>query len=391
LDKTPFYAESGGQAGDSGVITKGKKIFAVRDTKKSGNVVMHIGQFKYGELKKSDKVTARVDAEKRLDTARNHTATHLLQAALRKVLGAHVQQQGSLVCAEKLRFDFSHFQALSRQELSRVEEEVNNWIINSHKLSSRQMALTAAKKAGALAFFAEKYAGRVRVVSVGEFSRELCGGTHLDSTGQIGYFKITHEGSVASGIRRIEAVTGRGAFGLIREEGSRLEELSALLNVPQERLIEETEKRLRRLKEMEKAQGAKNIEAARQGIDEMMASREEIGKVKLVARVIEGAQAQGLRALADALKEKLGSAVVALGAGKEKQAVLVLGVTPDLCAKGIDAGKITRQLAALIGGSGGGRPDFAQAGGNKPEGFAQLFAELRGIINKGQSIPGIAE
>jgi alanyl-tRNA synthetase len=253
------------------------------------------------------------------------------------------------------------------------------------------MPLSAAKKTGALAFFAEKYSGKARVVSVGEISRELCAGTHLESTGQVGYFKITREGSVASGIRRIEAVTGRSAFKLVKEEEARLEELSLLLNVPQERLAEEMEKRLHRLKEIEKAQGAKKIEAAAQGVDEIAVACEEVNQIKLAAQVIEGAQAQELRALVDGLKQKLGSAIVALGAASQGQAFLVLGVTSDLCAKGIDAGKLIRQLAPLIGGSGGGRQDFAQAGGNKPEGFAQLFAELRGIINKGQSIPGIAE
>ena len=368
LDKTVFYAESGGQVGDSGVLVKGKNIFEVIDTQKLGKVIFHIGKVKEGSFKKSDLVSAKLDLERRLAIARNHTATHLLQAALRQVLGAHVQQQGSLVEAGRLRFDFSHFKALSDEELERIEELVNSYILENHSLLAKEMPLATAKKTGALAFFAEKYEGKVRVVSIAGFSREFCGGTHLGSTGQIGLFKIISEGSVASGIRRIEAVTGFTALKAVKQE--------------KEKMAVELEKRLSRIKELEKQLSAQKINTARSSVDELIQSAEAIGNIKLIAKVIADADMAGLRSAVDLIKQKITSAVIVLASAGSGKALLVVGVTADLTAKGIDASELVGKIANFIGGSGGGRKDFAQAGGNNPAGLELALEELKKILTQ---------
>ncbi|MFA5156397.1 MAG: alanine--tRNA ligase [Candidatus Omnitrophota bacterium] len=368
LDKTAFYAESGGQVSDTGVLVKGKNIFEVTDTQKSGKIIFHSGKVKAGAFKKADQVLAKVDIERRLSIARNHTATHLLQAALRQVLGPHVQQQGSLVEAGRLRFDFSHFKAVSDSELSRIEETVNSYILGSHGLSVKEMPLASAKKTGALAFFAEKYEGKVRVVSIGGFSREFCGGTHLDSTGQIGLFRIASEGSVASGIRRIEAVTGFAALQAVKQE--------------KEEMAVELEKRLSRIKELEKQLNSQKINTVKSSVDELAQSAEKIGSLKLIAKNIPGADMAALRSAVDLIKQKTAGAVIALASTASDKALLVIGVTADLTQKGIDAAALVNKAAGFIGGSGGGRKDFAQAGGNNPAGIDAALAELKNIISQ---------
>ncbi len=341
-----------------------------------------LGKVREGGFKKADLVLAKVDVERRLAVARNHTATHLLQAALRQILGRHVQQQGSLVREDYLRFDFSHFKALSDEEISRIEELVNGHILAGYSLLTKEMPLASARKTGALAFFAEKYAGKVRVVSIADFSRELCGGTHLDSTSQIGLFKITHEGSVASGIRRIEAVTGAAAFKLAKQEGDILKEIAALLNIPKEKIAAELEKRLAHVKELEKQLNSKKLSAVRSSVDDFIKAAETIGDIKLITRVIPDADMAALRSAVDLIKQKTSGAVVALASTASGRALLVVGVTADLAAKGIDALVLTGKTAALIGGSGGGRKDFAQAGGNNPAGIDAALAELKNIISQ---------
>ncbi|HPT07497.1 MAG TPA: alanine--tRNA ligase [Candidatus Omnitrophota bacterium] len=380
LDKTAFYAESGGQVGDTGTIVKGKNIFEVTDTQKIGKIFLHHGKVKEGSFTKLNAVTARIDNERRLDIARNHTATHLLQAALRKILGAHVQQQGSLVDDVKLRFDFTHFKALTQEEMNRVEEIVNTFIISNHELDSKEMTLAVAKKSGALAFFAEKYEGKVRVVAISDFSKEFCGGTHLQSTGQIGYFKIIHEGSVASGVRRIEAVTGRNAFKVIKEEESVLSSLEDLLKVPSDKIVGEFEKRLSRIKDLEKQASAKKNDAVKTSLDDMLSQAQEVKGIKIIAKVIPDADAAVLRNAIDMIKQKSERTLIALGSGVGGRALLVMGVTADLVAAGIDAGKLVQDIAKCIGGSGGGRKDFAQAGGANPGEFESAFTRLKVLV-----------
>jgi len=380
LDKTAFYPEAGGQIGDTGELIKGKNVFEVLDTKKAGKVIIHIGKVKVGSFKKSDSVLAKLNLERRIAIARNHTATHLLQAALRKVLGEHVRQQGSLVAEDRLRFDFTHFKDIDKTQLNRIEELVNNYIIDNFNLSAKQMPLSQAKRKGALAFFAEKYESKVRVVSVGDFSQELCGGTHLDSTGQIGIFKIIHEGSVASGIRRIEAVTGKQAYRIIKEEEGIIADVSSMLNVPQERIAEDLEKRLSRLKELERQLHSQRLDAVKTSLDAVIQNAQIINEIKIITHIMENVDMDLLRKSVDSVKSKTSNAVIALGSKSQERALLVVGVTSDLCEKGFDASKLILNAAPIIGGSGGGRKDFAQAGGNKPENLEAAFQELKNII-----------
>ncbi|MDD2680003.1 MAG: alanine--tRNA ligase [Candidatus Omnitrophica bacterium] len=371
LDQTPFYAESGGQVGDTGKLVNGKNVFAVLDTQKAGNVILHIGKVISGSFKKGDKVVAEINTERRLNIARNHTATHILQAALRKVLGTHVQQQGSLVAEDKFRFDFTHFKGLSKEEIARVEEVANEYVYKHQAVSCKEMPLKEAKQAGALAFFEEKYGECVRVVSIGDISKELCGGTHLDNVSNIGLIKITSESSVASGIRRIEGVTAGFAEQFIQDE--------------QKKAAEEA-KRMENLKELKKQEKKRSIEiniCLQDAAPRLISNAVRINAVNLVASLEPGLDMHSLRLLADKVKAELKQGVIALGSqdNEQKRAYLVIAVTQDLLSKGLDAGALIRRVAPLIGGSGGGRPDFAQAGGTKPENLAQAIEELRKVIN----------
>jgi len=380
LDKTVFYPESGGQVGDTGELIKGKNIFQVTDTQKLDKVIVHKGIVKEGSFKVGDELKSCVDIERRQSIGRNHTATHLLQAALRKVLGVHVQQQGSLVAKDKLRFDFTHFKALTGEEINRVEEIVNGYIMDNKCLSMKEMPLSAAKKTGALAFFGEKYESKVRVVSIPEVSKELCGGTHLDSTGQIGLFKITQEGSVASGVRRIEAVTGRTAYKIIKEEEDIVSSVASLLGVPKDKIIQELDKRLAKFKELEKRLNSQILDIATSNIDVLVEKAQIVNGIKVITTVLEGLSMDLLRKNVDLIKEKTNNAVIALGSQYEGRALLIMGLTEDLRQKGLDASKLIREVAGFIGGSGGGRKDFAQAGGSNPENLEKAFQELKNII-----------
>lgn len=370
LARTPFYAESGGQVGDTGELVNGKNVFEVLDTKKIGNVILHIGKIKSGNFKKDDLITAKIDVKRRLNIARNHTATHILQAALRKVLGNHVQQQGSLVAEEKFRFDFTHFKGLSKEEISRVEEVANSCVANNQAVSCKEMAFKDAKKAGALAFFEEKYGENVRVVAIGDISKELCGGTHLDNVNKIGLIKILSECSVASGIRRIEGVTAGFAEQFIKNE--------------QQKTVEESKKKivLRELKEQEKKRNLEINSSLLNVLPRLMEKRVEINGINIVSSLEANLDMNALRILADNLKEQLKKGVIALGSQdhEQKKAYLVIAITPDLLSRGLDAGALIRQVAPIIGGSGGGRQDFAQAGGTHPENFTLVFEKIRDII-----------
>ncbi len=371
LDQTPFYAESGGQLGDTGKLINGKNVFEVLNTLKIDNVILHSGRIASGVFKKGDKVVAEINIGRRLNIARNHTATHILQAALRKVLGNHVQQQGSLVAEEKFRFDFTHFNGLSKEEVLRVEEVANNFITGKQAVKCKEMDLKEAKKSGALAFFEEKYAEVVRVVTIGDISKELCAGTHLESIAKIGLIKIISEGSVASGIRRIEGVTAGFAEQFIRDQ--------------QQKAVQESKKRdkLKELKEQEKKHGLEVSSSLQDALPRLIGKRIEINGVNVISSLEAGLDMPALRLLADKVKEELKQGVIALGSqdNAQSKAYLVIAVTQDLCKKGIDASKLIRLISPIIGGSGGGRPDFAQAGGSKPENLAQAFAELRKVIN----------
>jgi alanyl-tRNA synthetase len=379
LDHTPFYAESGGQIGDAGVLIGENARFVVRDTQKIGASFAHIGVLESGELRVGNVLDAQVDAERRQAIVLNHTATHLLHAALRQILGKHVEQKGSLVAADRLRFDFSHTQALSPDELRRVEDLVNTVIRENKPAETRVMALDEAKAAGAMSLFGEKYENDVRVLSVGDFSMELCGGTHVQRAGDIGLFKITNESGVAAGIRRVEAVTGRAAYEWVVRTDQVLRDIAALLRGSREDVDEKVRELVERSRRLEKeVQQLKSKLASGHGGD-LSTQAKDVGGVKVLAAKIDGADVRSLREAMDQLKSKLGSCVIVLASVQEGKVVLVAGVSKDLLAR-MKAGEIAGLVAEQVGGRGGGRADFAQAGGTQPENLDAALAGVESLV-----------
>jgi alanyl-tRNA synthetase len=379
LDHTPFYAESGGQIGDTGVLSGANARFVVRDTQKIGASFAHVGVLEKGELRAGDAVDARVDQERRKAIALNHSATHLLHAALRKILGKHVEQKGSLVAADRLRFDFSHTQALTPGELRQVEDLVNCEIRENAPVETRVMALDEAKAAGAMSLFGEKYDSDVRVLSIGDFSMELCGGTHVQRAGDIGLFKITGESGVAAGIRRVEALTGRVAYEWVVHTDAVLRDIAAMLRGSREDVDEKVRELVERSRKLEKeVQQLKSKLASGHGGD-LSASAKDIGGIKVLAAQIDGADVRSLRDALDRLKDKLGSSVIVLGSVQEGKVLLVAGVSDDLVAR-LKAGEIAGLVAAKVGGRGGGRADFAQAGGTQPENLSAALAGVESLV-----------
>jgi alanyl-tRNA synthetase len=381
LDHTPFYAESGGQIGDTGVLRSASGCFRVRDTQKIGASIAHLGVLENGELHVGDSLEAQVDQERRKAIVLNHSATHLLHAALRKVLGKHVEQKGSLVAADRLRFDFSHTHALSQDELHSVEEMVNSEIRNNAPAETRVMALDDAVAAGAMSLFGEKYENDVRVLSIGEFSMELCGGTHVERAGDIGLFKITGESGVAAGIRRVEAVTGRAAYEWVVRTDQVLRDVAAMLRGSREDVDEKVRELVERSRRLEKeVQQLKSKLASGHGGD-LSTQAKDVGGIKVLAAQIDGADVRSLRDAVDQLKGKLGSSVIVLASVHEGKVVLVVGVSSDLLAR-MKAGEIAGHVAAKVGGRGGGRADFAQAGGTQPENLGAALAEVESLVRR---------
>jgi alanyl-tRNA synthetase len=384
LDRTPFYAESGGQIGDTGVLigfgTQGAATrFTVRDTQKMGASIAHIGVLDAGALRLGDTVEAQVNQERRTAIALNHSATHLLHAALRKVLGTHVLQKGSLVAADRLRFDFSHTQALQLKELREVEELVNSAIRRNAPVETRVMALDDAVAAGAMSLFGEKYDSDVRVLSIGDFSMELCGGTHVERAGDIGLFKILSESGVAAGIRRVEALTGKAAYDWVVHTDQVLRDVAAMLRGSREDVDEKVRELVDRTRRLEKeVQQLKSKLASGQGGD-LTSQAKDVDGIKVLAAQIDGADAKSLRDAVDKLKSKLGSSVIVLATVQEGKVVLVVGVSADLLTR-MKAGEIAGAVAAQVGGKGGGRADFAQAGGTQPENLGKALAEVESLI-----------
>jgi alanyl-tRNA synthetase len=379
LDHTPFYAESGGQIGDTGILKSANTRFIVRDTQKIGASFSHIGLLESGELQVGDLLAAQVDTERRKSIALNHSATHLLHAALRKILGTHVEQKGSLVAADRLRFDFSHTQALSPDELRRVEDLVNSAIRENAPVETRVMALDEAVAAGAMSLFGEKYDSDVRVLSIGDFSMELCGGTHVERAGDIGLFKITGESGVAAGVRRVEALTGRAAYGWVVHTDQVLRDIAAMLRGSREDVDEKVRELVERARRLEKeVQQLKSKIASGHGGD-LSSQAKDVGGVKVLAVQIDGADVRSLRDATDQLKSKLGSSVIVLASVLEGKVVLVAGVSDDLVAR-IKAGEIAGLVAAKVGGRGGGRADFAQAGGTQPENLGAALAGVESLV-----------
>jgi alanyl-tRNA synthetase len=363
LDTTPFYAESGGQAGDRGYLQSNAGRFDVRDTTKTGGAFLHHGIVVLGALKVGETFTATVDADVQQATSLNHSATHLLHAALRLVLGDHVQQKGSLVDSLRLRFDFSHFESIKPEQIKALEDIVNEQIRKNTPVATEEMDIESAKKKGAMALFGEKYGDTVRVLTMGgDFSVELCGGIHAKRTGDIGVFKIISEGGVASGVRRIEAVTGAGALAYLNAGEEQLKEAAQLVKGSRDNLIDKLSAVLERNRLLEKQLEQLQAKAASAAGDDLSGSAIEVKGVKVLAARVDGQDGKALLALVDKLKNKLGQGVILLGGVHEDKVVLVAGVTKDLTAK-LKAGDLMKQAAAAVGGKGGGRPDMAQGGG----------------------------
>jgi alanyl-tRNA synthetase len=366
LDRTPFYAESGGQVGDQGEITSGNGSFTVVDTQKiQAEVFGHKGKVTAGRLSVGDAVTAQVSAENRALAAYNHSATHLMHAALRKVLGTHVAQKGSLVDANRTRFDFSHNAPTTAEQIREVEDLVNREIRENHAVEAKRMKYDDAIKNGAMALFGEKYGDEVRVLSMGDFSTELCGGTHVKRTGDIGFFKIVSESGVASGIRRIEAVTAEGALAWVQDQESRLNQAAQVLKAQPQELTQRLGQILENVKSLEKELSRLKSKLASSQGDDLADQAVAVGSARVLAAKLEGADAKTLREAMDKLKDKLKSAAIVLGAVEGDKVTLIAGVTADLTAK-VKAGELVNFVAQQVGGKGGGRPDMAQAGGTDP-------------------------
>jgi len=382
LDKTPFYPEGGGQVGDTGRIIKDGASLEVLDTKKIEKVIVHLAHIKEGSFKTGDHIQAIIDIERRMAIARNHTTTHILQSVLRKVLGEHVQQQGSLVAAEKLRFDFTHFKDISDEQLERIEGLVNENIRQNDCLTHKDTSLKDAKEKGALAFFAEKYEDKVKVVSIANYSAELCGGTHLNSTGQVGLFKITSESAIAQGIRRIEAVTGQAAYDFMNKKEELIKELAGNLKVPEDKIISQVQKLSAQVKDLSKKLAESKLAAFRNSLSQIISEAPEIKGIKVVTQKFSDCDFDFLRIAMDSLKAKLKSGAVVLGSSQEGKAFLVVGLSDDLVKNKWDAAEVIKDIAKVVGGTGGGRPQLAQAGGNIPEKLDEALKGAAGIISR---------
>ncbi len=366
-DRTPFYGESGGQTGDIGLITGPGLVVRVTDTiKDPTGLIIHRGTVISGTIRTGQTVTLAVDTEARNRTACNHTATHILHAALRTVLGDHVKQAGSLVSPDRLRFDFTHFSQVEPDELERIERFVNERIRANANVAIEEMEAEEAFRTGAMALFEEKYGDRVRVISLSDFSKELCGGTHTSRTGNIGAFQILSESSVAAGIRRIEAVTGEAAISQMQQTRRMSSEAASLLKTKPEEMISRIEKLVSRQKALEREMEDLKLRMASQSVQDADADIQTINNVRILIREVSVDSPAALRELGDRLRDKIGSGIVVLGSRSDGKALLLVLVTPDLKTR-FHAGNIIKSIASVVGGSGGGRPDMAQAGGTQPE------------------------
>jgi alanyl-tRNA synthetase len=381
LDATPFYAEAGGQVGDTGFINKGAVRARVTDTIYRGVTITHIVQMEEGSIQVGDEIEACVDLDKRSLTMKNHTATHLLQAALKGVLGAHIKQAGSLVSPDRLRFDFTHYAPLSKAEIEKVEDLVNQQIWRNARVETTVMDLDNAMKSGAVALFGEKYQENVRVVEVPGFSKELCGGTHVPATGTIGLFKIAGEGGISAGVRRIEALTGPSALARFRSDEQMLELIQGEYKVVRQEIPALIEKLQEQVRDLQRQNSDLKAQSARTNIGSLLSQAKAVGGIKVVAGTIPSADRASLRNLADELKQKLGSGVVVLGTPQDSKAALVVMVTNDLC-KRIPAGQVIKQIAPVIGGTGGGKPELAEAGGKDSSKLADAIEYSYSVIEK---------
>ena len=381
VQETPFYATMGGQEGDTGLIRGANGVFEVQDTiHLRGGRYGHVGFMKSGMISAGEKVTLEVNEASRLDTEKNHSATHLLQKALKTVLGTHVEQKGSLVTPGRLRFDFAHFQAMTEEEIRKVEDLVNQKIRENLTVKTDIMSLEDAKKTGAMALFGEKYGDQVRVVSMGDFSRELCGGTHVKATGEITLFKILSEAGVAAGVRRIEALTGQAVIDYYKKEEEELQEIAALLKTNAAGIREKITHLQSEVKALHSENESLKSKMAQESLGDVMDQVTEVKGVKLLAAAVPEVDMNGLRELGDSLKEKLGQGVVVLASAKDGKVNLIAMVTEEAQKKGAHAGNLIKAAAAVVGGGGGGRPGMAQAGGKNPAKIPEAIGKIPDIL-----------
>ncbi len=381
VEETPFYATMGGQEGDTGIIRTADAEFEVKDTiKLLGGKVGHVGKVTKGMFKTGDTVTLAVASKKRVDTCRNHSATHLLQKALKTVLGSHVEQKGSLVTPDRLRFDFTHFAAMSAEEIAKVEVIVNEQIAAALPVETKIMNIEDAKKAGAMALFGEKYSDEVRVVSMGDFSKELCGGTHVANTGVITTFKILSESGIAAGVRRIEALTGDGVFDYYKNVEKELAEAAQAVKATPATLLDRLHHLTEELKAAQSEIESLKSKMAKDALGDVTDNIKEVKGTKLLAAKLEGVDMNGLRELGDQMKEKLGEGVIVLASVNDGKVNLLAMVTDGAQKNGAHAGNLIKGIAALVGGGGGGRPNMAQAGGKNPEGVADALAKAEEVL-----------
>ena len=377
-DVTPFYATKGGQVGDVGVITLGDSVFEVKETiPVAGSKIAHIGGVVKGMFKVGDKVVLKVDGENRMATCRNHSATHLLQKALREVLGTHVEQSGSYQDAGRTRFDFSHFKAMTPEEIKAVERLVNDKIAESLPVDTKVMSIEDAKKSGAMALFGEKYGDEVRVVGMGEFSKEFCGGTHVKNTGMIGQFKIISEGGVAAGIRRIEAITGHNVIKYYENLEQTIAEAAKIIKASPDKLVEKAKHLMEEMKALQSENESLKNKAAKEALGDVMDKVVEIGGVKVLSVEIPETDGNELRTLGDELKNKLGEGLIFLASAKDGKVNLVAMATDGAVKAGVHAGNLIKTVAPIVGGGGGGRPNMAQAGGKLPDKIGQAVEAVK--------------
>ena len=382
-DVTPFYATKGGQVGDVGVITLGDSLFEVKETiPVAGSKIAHIGKVVKGMFKVGDKVVLKVDGENRMATCRNHSATHLLQKALREVLGTHVEQSGSYQDAGRTRFDFSHFRAMTPEEIKAVEKLVNDKIAESLPVDTKVMSIEDAKKSGAMALFGEKYGDEVRVVGMGEFSKEFCGGTHVKNTGMIGQFKIISESGVAAGIRRIEAITGHNVIKYYENLEHTIAEAAKMLKASPDKLVEKAKHLMEEMKALQSENESLKNKAAKEALGDVMDKVVEIGGVKVLSVEIPYTDGNELRNLGDELKNKLGEGLIFLASAKDGKVNLVAMATDGAVKAGVHAGNLIKAVAPIVGGGGGGRPNMAQAGGKLPDKIGQAVEAVKDEVKK---------
>ena len=380
LDQTTFYGEGGGQAGDLGTIQADGALLSVEDTNKFRGVFIHKGTVKEGTVKVGDAVKCHVCPQYHNSVARNHTATHILQRALKDVLGDHVKQAGSSVTDDLLRFDFTHFEAVSREDLKKVEEKVNEKILEFLPVTSQEMTMEEARKTGATALFGEKYGDLVRVVSVGDYSMEFCGGTHVSNSGQIGMFKILSESGVASGVRRIEALTGRAVLEHLEKAEATIASACDTLKANSSNFLQKVEAVSEEARSLKKEMEQMKMEAMGSGMDSMLASAKVINGVRLVTKQFEDVQINDLRKLSDEIKAKEKNVIMVFAAVNGEKVTLMVSVTDDLLEKGYHAGNMIKKIAAAAGGGGGGKADMAQAGAKDKTRLPEAFAVAESLL-----------